>query len=736
MKRIAAMLLALIILAGCGMHALGEEESVERNRVTVALEAAEEAAREAHITLNTYLSANEETQKAAMERGKSLVEEIKRTIKDAVITLEGDTDLRGAEKLMGGNNRIFTLDLNGYVLYAPVFAYGTFVVRNGVIGDAMGENEGGVLKLTFEEDCTLLADTNPAALDLDTTGELWLTNEGRINGIRKLIYQSSAPKKTLMVNSGVIWSDTTALSFRAFHQNSTISLTNGGVIAGQIRGLDVHCGGGSLTVDGTGEILGAAGPEIEIPRVTISCGIVADDHGLPEETLRAINDRLDPYGDKDVPTGIAFDWMNFSVDYWSTWQITGTVWASRGILRMNLPLNSQMKGSFGPAIEAGSLSRTASCAVTIPDAVHDLTGSRVESVLEGFWSNMNMEGYFRQGGEMTIQARSRYAAEDGRKHVIYSVADTRWSHLAGVRSGSGFAWQPAENGALESQEPVQTVNDFWQMRAAMSQTGAGGVVVMDRDASLTGEEGPLTLLQDITLLGEGHHLGGQLQLVVDRAATLTGFDLKGETLSLTGIYKTGNGITLNCGRIGGLNLDNVSVSSDGSTDQLFVMLRGGELSEAIQVNKRLTVDATERVPGTYTFDTDVGEETSVRLIFSRNSFGKTLIFRGSAACGAVEVLIQNEKNPEVAVISTEPDPMTFYAPYLKMISLDGWTDAAGARPAVTMVDEGGNALITFLSDGKGGWVREGESLLVTEEEETSAQPSAVPEGEASLPESN
>ena len=710
MKRLNAFLMCLILLLFfCPNASIAEdEESIENNRVLTALSLSNKTNEEASAALTSFAEADADSLSRASERGVLLASEIRSAMKNSEFSLNGDTIMESAGFLTASNSWTITVDLNGHILYAPQLAYGNYVFKNGIIADMYAENEGGMLKIVIGEDCTVLRSSGQAGVVLAVSGDLQFINYGTVNGIRRMLYQTAGSNKIDIVNYGLVYSDGYALSIRAFHQNSRITLVNEGTIVGLIRGLDVHSAGGSLTAEGNGEILGALGPDIEIPKLTLSCPLTVDDSKLDQPSRDIINAALDPYGDKNVSTGIVFDLTQSKVEYWSTWQITSRIWASKGIISFCLPQNEKIKGKFSPIIAEDSISRQASCVIIMSSAYHNLSGQTVEKELNEFWKQFSMSGFFESGGTMMTDAYSRYAEADGSKRIFFSTADTAWSEILGKRAGNEFTWNLPSNGTLVSREPVEMIDDYYQLKTAVAAADAGGYVVIDRDVDIPEGADAFFLPDGITIDGGGHAVRGELSLSVQKNSQLKNIDLSESELKLSGVFKTGNGIFIDTGTIKSITADNTAVSSAGQVYELSLTVRGGNSVYDIPVRHSITIDVTERLVGSYTFVrdmVDLEENGSVKIIFRQNSLSKLVSFDCSIASPFVEVLILNDKTPDIAYKNIYGlEMLQFYMPYLKMINIEKCKTSDGSRPSVNFTDENGNRLAVFSLDQDGNWV--------------------------------
>ena len=711
LKKGTALLLCCILsvtapLAATAYFAAAEEEeSVEQNRTLVALEEAERAAAPAREQLKAFFELPDEKRIQAQDRGKELAARINAAQKTTTFILEGDTDLSGGYiPLTGSNTKVFTIDLNGHVLYGPVFTYGIFILQNGVAADVSAENDNGVLKLTVEADCSVLKDAQTAALSLDVKGDLYLVNRGLAEGVRRMLYQNTGAAKISVINEGSLWSDTYGLSIRCFHQNAAVTLENRGAVTGLVRALDVHCSGGSLTVSGEGSWTGAAGPDVEIPRASIGGTIITDDLNLGEETLRAIRDKLDPYGDKQIETGISFDLLPSAVSYWRNWRITATLWASRAVLRMALPQNNKIKGRFAAQIMEDSPSSTVFMTTELAGARSSLTGSDAEQSLEDILKNFGLGDYLAGGGDMTVTAWRRTADEDGRMRVTVSNCDTRWTRLTGKMTAAGSAWEEAENGQYENRAPSSAWNDYYQLRAALDLAKSGGSVVLDRDVLIPEGEGQISLFPGAAIEGDGGKLGGDVRFIVEKSAILSGVNMAGETLRAAGLYRYGDLLELENCEIGTLAAEHLSVRmTDSAAERMELTLSGGkEESWELAVGRLLAISATERLSGTYLFSGQLGAEIWLNLM--RGSLAKSFTFRGKTGAKTLDVTIWSDREPDRAWQPADSERMSFYADYLRMMHLKELEGPEG-RPDVTFRDEKGQALATFALSDDGSWVQ-------------------------------
>ena len=713
MKRrltVALMWLTMIcFLASAGMVAAAEEETVESNRVTAALKAAKTASERFQTALDRFLDADDAAWDLAAERGLALEAALKAAKDHVTFTLEGDTSMEEVGPLTGSASKVFTIDLNGYVLYAPTFGTGNYALKNGTVADLMGENEEGTLKLTVESDVCVLRDRNPAAMDFMDCGDLTLVNRGLINGFRRLLYQSARSNRITVQNEGTIWSDGIAFSSRAFHQNSRVSLTNNGTMAGLVRGLDFHCAGGSIAADGRGTILGAAGVDLEFPKLTLSCTVVADDLGLTEEEKAAVQNRLNPYGDKDAPTGIAFDLQPLQADYWMTWKVTGTVYASQGILRIKYPQNAQVRGDFSPVIAGDSPSYHALLTTELEGARNRLTGQDAQANVENLLKSFKMDGFCANGGEIRITALSRYAEEDGKVHIRYSSADSLWSVIRGTRVGKTYAWGEAENGTLEAQEPVQALNSYYQLKAAIALAGRDGVVLLDQDVELPEGDGAISLPQGIEIRGDGHRMSGVMSFIVNQSAAVSGLITESDPLILKSSAKVDTTVTVRGGQIGAMRLDNIIlVSEDARIDDLEMTMWGGRAEYRVPVERSLRLISTERISGAFRFLMDIGkdraEDAVIDLTLMKGNQSKTFAFEGTTGAETVTVMVLNDRDPSKAYQPTgNADLNQAYAPYLRVVNVTGLKRTDGARPALVFRDENGNALHIFEQGDDGKW---------------------------------
>ena len=712
MKRwISAILVwAMFTVIMVSVSALGaaEEETVETNRVTSALKAARIAAEPYQAELDRFLAADEAAWDQAAERGKALEAALKAMKDHTTFTLEGDTSLEEIDPLNGSASKVFTINLNGYVLYAPTFSTGNYVLENGTVADLMGENEEGTLKLTVETSACLLRDRNPAAMDFMDGGDLTLTNRGLINGFRRLLYQSIHSNRIMIQNDGVIYSDGIAFSSRAFHQNSRVSLTNNGTIAGLVRGLDFHCAGGSITADGKGMILGAAGIDLQFPKLTVSCPITADDLGLTEEEKEIIQNRLNPYGDKDAPTGIALDLQANQADYWMTWKVTSRIYASQNILRVKFPKNAQMRGDFSPEIAGDSPSCYALLTTELEGARNDLTGKAAQTNVESLLKTFKLDGFCANGGEISITALSRYAEADGKAHIRYSVADSLWSRIPGTRVGKVYAWGEAENGTLETQEPVQALNAYYQMKAAIALAGKDGVVLLDQDVELPEGDGAIALPQGIEIRGDGHRMSGAMNFTVNQNAAISGLKTEEDALVLKSNVKVDTGLTIRDSAIGTLRLDNILLTSEQTEiENLEMTMWGGRAEYRVPVSHQLRLISTERISGGFKFLMNIApekpEDAAIDITLMKGNQSKTFSFVGKTGAEVVTVLVLNDRDPSTAFRPTSSDLNQAYAPYLRVINVTELKKTEGGRPPLVFRDEHGEALHTFVQGDDGKW---------------------------------
>ncbi len=692
MKKIMTVLL-LCTLSFAMLPAPAQAETTGQNRMLEALQEAADLAAEASAKLNAFLNADAEAVTEAEKRGNELSDTIRSAVRDLTVVLEGDTSLAYADALAGGTNRSFTIDLNGYVLYAPSFSYGNFRLKNGVAADLSGENESSPLRLTIENDVTVLRHMNQYAIDLSVTGDLTLNNYGVVNGIRRILYQNAPSNRITIVNEGTVYSDLYALSLRAFHQSSTINLTQNGVLAGLIRGLDIHAAGGNMNAEGKGTVYGAMGPDLEIPKLVFRLNVVADDWMLSNEQIQYITDKVNPYGEKDIPTGIAFDLQQSKADYWNNWTLTPKVWASRKILRFALPQNQKMKGQFNPEIDEDSPSRDAECLILSEQAYHSLTGSIVERRLTELWSSFNMENYFSKGGNLEIRALSRYAEKDGKMHVLFSVADTPWSRIGGKRTGKEYSWKEAENGTVEPQMPVSSLDDFYQLKAALNTAGAGGVVKMDMDADIQSAEESIPLPENVSILGQGKLLSGTPVFSVNKQAAISGLNLTGQTLTLKKKNKTGDRAVIDCGEIDTLISENVSVLSDGSANTLRLNLGSGNSEYRIQVIRDLIIDTTENSGASAVISGQIGENILILMMQGRN--GKRITLEGTTKADAIRIRIQNASYPDQVLGCDGSDPLRVYGNYLKTIFPRGLTGQDGEIPKAVILNQDNETAFSF-----------------------------------------
>ena len=711
-KRMTVALIWLVtvcLVAACGMMTAGaEEESIETNRVSAALKAASVAAGSYQAELDRYLAAEDAEWDAAAERGRALEAALKAMKDHTTFTLEGDTSLEEVDPLNGSASKVFTIDLNGYVLYAPTFSTGNYVLKNGTVADLMGENDEGTLKLTIEANACVLRDRNPAAMDFMDGGDLTLTNRGLIYGFRRLLYQSIHSNRIIIQNEGTIWSEGIAFSSRAFHQNSRVTITNNGTIAGLVRGLDFHCAGGSITADGKGLILGAAGVDLQFPKLTISCPIVADDLGLTDAEKEIIQNRLNPYGDKDAPTGIALDLQANQADYWMTWKVTSRIYASKNILRVKFPKNAQMRGDFSPEIAGDSPSRHALLTTELEGARNELTGKTAQANVESLLKTFKLEGFCQNGGEISIVSLSRYAEADGKAHIRYSVADSLWSRIQGTRVEKTYAWGTAENGTLETQEPVQALNAYYQLKAAIALAGKDGVVLLDQDVELPEGDGAIALPQGLEIRGDGHRMSGVMSFTVNQNASISGLETGEDALVLKSSAKVDTNLTIRDSRIGTLRLDNIILGSENTEiKNLEMTMWGGRAEYRVPVSHQLRLISTERISGGFKFLMDIApekpEDAAIDITLMKGNQSKTFTFEGKTGADAVTVMVLNDRDPSTAFRPTSSDLNQAYAPYLRVINVVGLVKTDGERPAVVFRDEHGESLHIFVQNDEGKW---------------------------------
>ena len=712
MKRIILCFLTIFWMMSLIVFAEAETESIELNHASEQLSAAESSAASHEAQLERFLSLDDASWSAALERGQKLADAVRAARDHTVYQLEGDTSLEDCGPLSGLPGKSFTIDMNGHVLYAPSFAYGWFILRNGtavdVMTDTVLEHEEGPVKLDVAQDACLLSDRNGGALDLYATGDLTLRNEGLIAGIHRLVYQAARSNKMVFENSGVIYSDAIAISSRAFHQNTKATIRNDGVIVGLVRGLDFHCAGGTLDVKGSGKIIGATGPDLEFPKITFACDVIADDLNLTEEEQTRIETRLNPYGDKDVPTGIGFDLQGNQADFRMNWKVTGEIWASQALVRVAFPQNSNMRGDLSPSVAEMSPSREALIRIELEEAHHELTGDAARKELNEALKTLKFDGLLEAGGQLSLTALSRYAEEDGRSHVRFSVGDTRWSRMLGIREGRNYTWQDAENGSLEAQEPLTSLNDYYQMKACLALAGNGGTVLLDRDVQLPGGENEIGLAQGTELRGDGIHLlGGDVHLVVDRKAALT--DVKAETpLCLRSASKADTLLTLQGGSIRELHLDNLMLETEqAEIDTLEMVLWGGKKEYTTPIRKKLRLISTERISGAFRFLMDIGtqfpEEAEIDLTLMKGNQSKTYLFEGTTGADQVTLQVLNDRDPGHAFQPTGKDLLQTCMPYLKVINLKGLRSLDGTRPPLVFRDENHVPLLTFRQLDDGSW---------------------------------
>ncbi len=705
MKKWIALLFCVLLLLP--LTAGSAEETDEPNRVTEALAKAEAAAEAWRPALERFLAGGEEAAQQAEKRGEALKEALKGLRDHMTYVLEGDTSLEQIGPLAGSGSKIFTIDLNGYVLYAPTFGYGSFALKNGTVADAMAENEETPLRLIIAEDVCLLRDQNTAGLEMDVTGDITIQNSGMIQGVRRLLYQTARSNRIALTNDGVIWSDTYGWTSRAFHQNSRASIVNNGTIVGLVRGLDFHCAGGSLTVEGRGLIIGAAGPDMEFPKVTFAAGIISDDRNLSEEEQQTVLGRLNPYGDKDIETGVGFDLESIQKDYWMNWKITGTVWAARSIMRVKFPQNERFKGEFSPRKAPGSPSGKVKMTVEMTGERNRMTGQEAEKQINALLKSFRMDDFFARDGEMDIVALSRYAEQGGKSHVRFSTADTRWSRMTGRRKGKTYTWDTAEDGTLDAQEPVDALNDYYQMKSALSVAGTGGTVELDRDVSIPEGDEYILLPVDSEIRGEDHHLGGELFFTVDRNATLNGIEAEHETLSVRSAAKVDTYLNLENCRIDTLSADNVVITGkNNGIEHLELICWGGKKEYRIPVAHTLRLVSTERISGAFRFCMDIGrdaKDAQIDMVLMKGNQSKTFTFEGTTGASRISVLVVNDRDPDKAYRPTGTDIAQSYAVYLRVINVRDLTGPDGERPVVVFRDETGEAMYTFAQADDGKW---------------------------------
>ncbi len=711
MKRILITILCLaLLLPGAFRIFAGAEETIVLENIVLAkLREARESTREASDRLTAYLAEGEESLNRAEERGRLLADAVRAAKRSASLKLTGDTDLRNMAPLSGNPKYTITLDLNGYVLYAPSFSTGAFRMKNGVAADLTGENDGGTLELQIEKDCTVLKSRNSAAAEIPLTGDLVLKNAGAIEGIRRLVYDKARTSKISITNTGTIWSEDCAVYLRAMNQFSYIILKNEGTIAGMVRGLDIHETGGSLNASGNGTIYGIAGPELKLPKVNLSTGVTADDSGLDEETLRRVLDQTDPYGDLDFQTGVAFDLRFYSAEYWNLWKMSPRVWASRAVFRCDLSAPLRIRGWFSPTIDPDSPSRRAECTLKTEEALHELTGTQAERMLAEQAKQFSSERFFQNGGTMEISVLCRYAGTDGKPRILFSTADTMWSGIRGERTGSKYIWEDAENGTVPSQKPVYTVDRQYQMKIALAAAGENGTLVMDQDVEILDSGYLLTLPENMRLEGNGYALTGDPEFYIRREAFISGLRLENTRLSLRRTLRNGDHVSLDCGRIGELATENVSVDSDGSANVLCLAVCGGDTAVNVRVNRLLEIDATEGTYGSAHFSGDVGKgnpDAELRITFLQSNFSKKLFLSGGTGAETIHVRILDRADPSQLMPYTGDDPARFYRNYLNMIIPEGLTGPNGAIPTVTVAD--GTEAAAFVFEYVGGSWKEPE----------------------------
>ncbi len=707
MKRILLLVLCLTLAVPGAFRfsARAEETIVFENTVLAKLREVQESTAEAAARLAAYLGGSEETRVRAEERGRLLADAVRAAKRSASLKLTGDTDLRNILPLSGNPKVTVTLDLNGYVLYAPSFSTGTFRMKNGVAADLTGENDGGTLELQIEKDCTVLKDRNRAAAEFPMTGDLVLKIDGAVEGIRRLLYDKARTNKITITNRGTIWSDDCAVYLRAMNQFSYITLKNEGTVVGKIRGLDIHETGGNLNATGGGTIYGIAGPELRLPKINFSTGVTADDSGLDEETLRSVLDQADPYGDLDFRTGVAFDLRFFSTEYWNLWKLSPRVWASRAVFRCDLSDPLMVRGWFSPVIDPDSPSRSAECVLKTEKAFHELTGEQAERSLAERWKQFSAERFFQNGGTMTISVLCRYAGTDGKPRILFSAADTLWSRVTGERTGNKYTWEEAENGTLPSQKPVNTVDRQYQMKLALAAAGESGILVLDEDVEIQDSGYLLTMPENMRLEGDGHALSGNPEFYIRREAVFSGLRLEEACLSLRRTLRSGDHAVLDCGTIGELTTENVAVDSDGSANVLRLLVCGGDTAVRIKVNRLLEIDVTEGTYGSAHFTGNVGKgnpEAEIRITFLQSNFSKKLFLSGVTGAETIRVRILDKGDPARLMPYTGDDPARFYKNYLNMIIPEGLVTSDGVVPTVTVQDETGAAAFVF-EYANGSW---------------------------------
>ncbi len=708
MKRQFALFLGIMLLAGWMMAPFaGAETVLEENRVLAALKAARQQTKNEAEQLRAFFDLDAETVSRATERGKLLASSIREAKRGQTLKLVGDTDLSETGPIEANPKYTFILDLNGYVLNAPTLATGKYQIKNGVVADLTAENEGGQLQLEIGEDCTVLKHGNSAAITLAMTGSLTLRNSGCIEGIRRLLYDKARTNQITLRNDGTIFGENCALYLRAMNQFTQYILKNNGTIVGGVRGLDIHETGGSLTASGTGIIYGITGPELKLPKIQFDTRVVADDTDLPEETLREIRSRMDPYGDLGFETGVAFDLRGASSEYWSTWKIGGSVWAGRSVFRCDFTEPVMIKGALTAAVEQGSPACGAECTIMTKTACHALTGEEAEAILEKIGSQFQMEGFFRNGGSMRYTVLCRYAEAYGSLRTLFSTADTLWSRITGERTETRYTWEEAENGTLSSPKPVYTVDRRYQMRLALTAAGEDGVLVLDEDTELPDSGYELVLPENLHLEGNDHILSGNVDFTVRRQAFLHGLRLENTVLTLRRSMRSGDQIQLDSGRIGTLITENVSLEGTSAADTLRVILGAGDTVCAIPVIRMLEIDAANASAGSLTLPADIGKgdpETVIRLTLRENNCAMRFRFTGETGAATVSVrILSKADDSRVLCCGPDEDPGRYYRKYLEMIIPEAWRGPDGVPPTITFTDaQGQSAYIFRFSDGS--WV--------------------------------
>lgn len=710
LTRMLAWWIACCMAVAAAPAALGEASDGHINQVTAALAEARKAA-EPHVSnLERFLDADDAAWELAAQRGEALAAAVKSYKDHTTYTLEGDTSLEDVGPLYASNSKFFTIDMNGYVLYAPTFGTGCFGLKNGTAADVMGENEEGALRITVEKDACLVRDRNPAALDLINGGDLTLVNRGNINGVRRLLYQSARSNRIAITNEGTIWSDGVALSSRAFHQNSRATLTNTGILAGLVRGLDFHCSGGSFVSDGKGPILGAAGPDLEFPKITLDSVIIADDAGLTADEEAAILNKLNPYGDKDAPTGIAIDMQAMQADYWITWKVTGRLYATRQLLRVKFPKNKQMRGDIMPDIDPESPSTEALLTTELENPLNSLTGEAAQRNVDNLLKTLKLDAFCAKGGSLQITALCRYAEQDGKAHIRYSTGDSVWSRIEGKRTGKAYAWGLPENGVLPAQEPVQALNAYYQFKAGINLAGRDGVIMLDQDAELPEGDGTIMLPQGIEIRGDGKALTGVLNFTVNQKARISNLNAAQDPVSLKSNGKVDTYVTLQGGHYGTLKLDNVILTAeDAEIENLEMLMWGGRADYNVRtVTHQLRIVSTERISGAFRLLMDIApdapEDAAIDISLMKGGQSKSFLFEGRTGARAVTLMIFNDKNMDKAFRpSAGANLNEAYAVYLRVINLVGLTGPDGNRPPLVLRDENGKTLHTFIQGDDAKW---------------------------------